>query len=57
MSDRLFSDRREAGRFLAGLLDKYRDRNDVVVLAFPRGGVPVGYEVARLSARHWTSSW
>src|SRR5207253_7435286 len=47
MSDRLFRDRREAGRVLAGLLDRYRNRPDVVVLALPRGGVPVGYEVAR----------
>jgi erythromycin esterase-like protein/predicted phosphoribosyltransferase len=46
MSDRLFRDRRDAGRILAGLLDKYRERPDVVVLALPRGGVPVGYEVA-----------
>jgi erythromycin esterase-like protein/predicted phosphoribosyltransferase len=46
MSDRLFRDRRDAGRVLAGLLDKYRGRPDVVVLALPRGGVPVGYEVA-----------
>jgi hypothetical protein len=45
MSDRLFNDRREAGRFLAGLLDKNRGQNDVTVLALPRGGVPVGFEV------------
>lgn len=46
MPDRVFRDRRDAGRFLAGLLDRYRDRPDVVVLALPRGGVPVAYEVA-----------
>jgi erythromycin esterase-like protein/predicted phosphoribosyltransferase len=46
MPDRLFRDRRDAGRSLAGLLDGYRDRPDVVVLALLRGGVPVGYEVA-----------
>src|SRR5262249_15814278 len=46
MSDRLFRDRRDAGRMLAGLLDKYRGRPDVLVLALPRGGVPVAYEVA-----------
>jgi erythromycin esterase-like protein/orotate phosphoribosyltransferase len=46
MPDRLFRDRRDAGRFLAGLLDAYRDRPDVVVLGLPRGGVPVAYEVA-----------
>ncbi|KFC69266.1 hypothetical protein FG93_03312 [Bosea sp. LC85] len=42
-----FSDRREAGRQLAGKLTHYRGRDDVIVLALPRGGVPVGYEVAR----------
>jgi predicted phosphoribosyltransferase len=46
MADRVFHDRREAGRILAGLLERYRGRDDVVVLALPRGGVPVGYEVA-----------
>jgi putative phosphoribosyl transferase len=46
MSDRLFRDRRDAGHMLAGLLDKYRGRPDVLVLALPRGGVPVAYEVA-----------
>lgn len=46
MPDRLFQDRREAGRVLADLLQRYRDRSDVLVLALPRGGVPVGYEVA-----------
>jgi putative phosphoribosyl transferase len=43
----LFRDRREAGRFLARRLTAYADRPDVLVLALPRGGVPVGYEVAR----------
>lgn len=42
-----FRDRREAGRVLAELLSRYAGREDVVVLALPRGGVPVGYEVAR----------
>jgi predicted phosphoribosyltransferase len=46
MPDRLFQDRPEAGRVLADLLQRYRDRSDVLVLALPRGGVPVGYEVA-----------
>jgi predicted phosphoribosyltransferase len=46
MADRLFRDRREAGRVLAGLLDRYQSRPDALVLALPRGGVPVGYEVA-----------
>jgi putative phosphoribosyl transferase len=42
-----FSDRRQAGAELARLLQHLKGRNDVVVLALPRGGVPVGYEVAR----------
>src|ERR1700730_8316793 len=46
MSDRVVRDRRDAGRTLAGLLGHYRGRDDVVVLALPRGGLPVGYEVA-----------
>ena len=47
-SERHFRDRREAGRVLAAYLaPKYRNRSDVLVLALPRGGVPVGYEVAR----------
>jgi putative phosphoribosyl transferase len=47
MSPRLFKDRSEAGRELAATLQKYSGRQDVLVLALPRGGVPVGYEVAR----------
>ena len=45
--DRLFRDRRDAGRVLAGLLDHYRGRPDVIVLGLPRGGVPVAYEIAQ----------
>jgi putative phosphoribosyl transferase len=41
-----FTDRREAGVELAGKLRHYAARNDVVVLALPRGGVPVAFEVA-----------
>jgi erythromycin esterase-like protein/predicted phosphoribosyltransferase len=44
--DRLFRNRREAGQVLAGLLQAYRDRPDVVVLGLARGGVPVAWEVA-----------
>src|SRR5687768_11174400 len=40
-----FTDRREAGRVLAERLRSYAGRDDVVVLALPRGGVPVGFEV------------
>lgn len=43
----LFKDRVEAGLHLAGKLTAYGNRSDVLVLALPRGGVPVGYEVAR----------
>src|SRR5439155_3765542 len=39
--------RREAGRLLASRLTAYAGRPDVLVLALPRGGVPVAYEVAR----------
>ncbi|CAB3768522.1 phosphoribosyltransferase [Paraburkholderia solisilvae] len=46
--ERAFTDRAAAGRALAGLLSAYANRNDVVVLALPRGGVPVAFEVARL---------
>ena len=42
-----FRDRVDAGRRLAALLAGYAGRSDVLVLALPRGGVPVGYEVAR----------
>jgi predicted phosphoribosyltransferase len=43
----LFTDRREAGQVLAGLLAAYRGRPDVVVLGLARGGLPVAFEVAR----------
>jgi predicted phosphoribosyltransferase len=43
----LFRDRREAGRRLAERLAAYANRPDVLMLALPRGGVPVAYEVAR----------
>lgn len=42
-----YRDRRDAGQALARLLEKYAGHPDVVVLALPRGGVPVGSEVAR----------
>src|SRR5437867_8197457 len=44
----LYQDRRHAGRVLArALAQKYGGRDDVVVLALPRGGVPVAWEVAQ----------
>ena len=42
-----FKDRRDAGRKLAQKLSAYAGRPDVLVLALPRGGVPVAHEVAR----------
>jgi erythromycin esterase-like protein/predicted phosphoribosyltransferase len=42
-----FQNRTEAGRLLAERLQDYAGRDDVVVLALPRGGVPVGVEIAR----------
>lgn len=41
-----FRDRRDAGKRLAEELHRYANRPDVMVLALPRGGVPVGFEVA-----------
>lgn len=46
MMDR-FQDRREAGRVLAERLREFAQDRNVLVLALPRGGVPVGYEIAR----------
>jgi predicted phosphoribosyltransferase len=42
-----FIDRADGGRQLAESLQHYAGRPDTIVLALPRGGVPVGYEVAR----------
>src|SRR5213083_1551811 len=42
-----FKDRIEAGRQLSNALKAHANRHDVVVLALPRGGVPVGFEVAQ----------
>jgi putative phosphoribosyl transferase len=47
MEPMIFRDRKQAGELLARKLTKYANREDVVVLAIPRGGVPVGFEVAR----------
>lgn len=45
-SDKRFKDRAEAGELLAQRLTSYAGRDDVIVLALPRGGVPVGFAVA-----------
>ena len=47
MTMKLFRDRYDAGRKVAERLAEYENRDDVIVLALPRGGVPVGLEVAR----------
>jgi putative phosphoribosyl transferase len=47
MNEQPFRDRTEAGQLLATQLTAYADRPDVLVLALPRGGVPVAFEVAR----------
>lgn len=41
-----YIDRRHAGIVLAKLLEKYSHRSDIIVLALPRGGVPVAYEIS-----------
>jgi predicted phosphoribosyltransferase len=42
-----FQNREEAGRMLAAKLTEYANRSDVLVLALPRGGVPVAYQIAK----------
>ncbi len=42
-----FNDRTDAGRRLAKRLSEYANRDDVLILALPRGGVPVAFEVAK----------
>ena len=52
-----FRDRADAGRRLARRLETYAGRSDVVVLALPRGGVPVGREIAdALDLRRYVAS-
>lgn len=43
----MFKDRRDAGKRLADKLQAYANQQDVLVLALPRGGVPVAFEVAQ----------
>ena len=44
----IYRDRTEAGQYLASRLGDYANRSDVLVMALPRGGVPVAFEVARV---------
>jgi putative phosphoribosyl transferase len=43
----IFRNRQQAGQILASRLEKYANREDVIVLGIPRGGVPVAFEVAK----------
>jgi len=43
----IFKDRSDAGKQLATALERYTKNKDAVVIALPRGGVPVGYEIAK----------
>ena len=47
VSSQPFTNRAEAGELLAARFTELADRDHAIVLALPRGGVPVGYEVAR----------
>src|SRR5437773_10310307 len=47
MTVMIYCDRIDAGKQLAARLSDYADRDDVLVLALPRGGVPVAYEVSK----------
>ncbi|HEY9628344.1 MAG TPA: phosphoribosyltransferase [Coleofasciculaceae cyanobacterium] len=47
MANPQFRDRTEAGQLLAARLSRYANRQDVLVLALPRGGVPIAYEIAQ----------
>jgi len=47
MFDQSFDNRRQAGEFLATQLTHYADHPDTIVLALPRGGVPVGFAIAQ----------
>ncbi len=52
----LFQDREAAGKYLATKLTGYVSQPEVIILALPRGGVPVGFEVSQGSMPRWTFS-
>ena len=43
----MFNNREQAGKLLAQKLENYNNNKDVVIVAIPRGGVPVGFEIAK----------
>lgn len=53
MSADRYQDRHEAGKVLAEQLKDYANRNDVIVLALPRGGAPVAFEIAQALHVPW----
>ena len=57
MNGSRFRNRSEAGRLLAAKLAVYAKRPDVNVLALPRGGVPVAYEIVRHPTFERTAEW
>jgi len=50
--NKVFTDRKEAGREPAEKLDKYKARENLLILALPRGGVPVAFEAAKSLGTH-----
>lgn len=44
----MFTNREEAGKLLANKLMNYKNNKEAVIVAIPRGGVPVGYEIAKI---------
>jgi glutamine phosphoribosylpyrophosphate amidotransferase len=53
----LFANRADAGRALAERLQAYAGRSDTILVALPRGGVPVAFEVAQALKIPLDSSW
>jgi len=49
---KIFKDREEAGIELAEKLSKYKGKESILILALPRGGVPVAFEVAKSLGAH-----